>query len=539
MLPTTPRLQPRSMCSSCSMPFSTTATRVSRGVTLIRISSLTARPLSLQGQAPAHPAAARARPARATGRSRAAAGPSRPNSSLSAAPRTPPRRPGWRSRRPCPWARRCPHRLRFRPATGARTRRRIPKALPAHARRRAPPPPRTPGARARTGAPACRRPPWHRRACRKPRHQAPPRYRRRSRRPAPPARAAPGPRPPCPRARGRRRPVGTRWPGVPSAPPRPGPRTSRPGACADLGGAPQWRAGERLAAARRSGGKVQHLRKDTRSPVAVAARAAHAPANGSPPVHAITANLNAPLWRNVMSRRASVLLLAAALALPAAAALAQSPAPVAAPVDGTLLSVSATGEARRVPDVATLSAGVVTQAADANAALRANAEQMNRLMEAVREAGIAERDIRTSDLGVSPQYRRQEGQAREISGYEARNTVNLTVRDISALGGVIDALVAAGANQVYGPSFEIGDPETAQDEARRSALEAARSRAGLYADALGLRVRRIVSISEGGGFMPPRPMLAMRAMDAMESSPVSPGESTVSVNLDVVFELGR
>jgi len=240
-----------------------------------------------------------------------------------------------------------------------------------------------------------------------------------------------------------------------------------------------------------------------------------------------------------MSRRASVLFLAAALALPAAAALAQSPAPVAAPVDGTLLSVSATGEARRVPDVATLSAGVVTQAADANAALRANAEQMNRLMEAVREAGIAERDIRTSDLGVSPQYRRQEGQAREISGYEARNTVNLTVRDISALGGVIDALVAAGANQVYGPSFEIGDPETAQDEARRSALEAARSRAGLYADALGLRVRRIVSISEGGGFMPPRPMLAMRAMDAMESSPVSPGESTVSVNLDVVFELGR
>lgn len=240
----------------------------------------------------------------------------------------------------------------------------------------------------------------------------------------------------------------------------------------------------------------------------------------------------------MLRNRASMLLLAAALAIPAAA-LAQNPAPVAAPADGTLLSVSASGDASRVPDVATLSAGVVTQAADANAALRANAEQMNRLMEAVRGAGIAERDIRTSDLGVSPQYRRQDGQAREISGYEARNTVNLTVRDISGLGAVIDALVAAGANQVHGPHFEIGEPEAAQDEARRAALEAARSRADLYADALGLRVHRIVSISEGGGFMPPRPMMAMRAMDAMESSPVSPGESTVSVNLDVVFELGR
>jgi uncharacterized protein YggE len=232
------------------------------------------------------------------------------------------------------------------------------------------------------------------------------------------------------------------------------------------------------------------------------------------------------------------LLIAAALAFPAATALAQTPARTAT-TDGTLVSVSASGEAKRVPDVATLSAGVVTQATDANEALRANAAQMNRLMEAVREAGIAERDIRTSDLGVSPQYRRADGEAREISGYEARNTVNLTVRDIDDLGSVIDALVAAGANQVHGPNFQIGEPDEAYDEARRAALDAARARANLYADALDLRVRRIVSISEGGGFMP-RPMaMGMRAMDAVAASPVSPGESTLSVNLDVVFELGR
>lgn len=238
----------------------------------------------------------------------------------------------------------------------------------------------------------------------------------------------------------------------------------------------------------------------------------------------------------------SAILLAAAVALPAAAAHAQSATPARiAGSDGTLLSVSARGEAQRVPDVATLSAGVVTEAADANAALRANAEQMNQLMAAIRDAGIAERDIRTSGLNVSPQYSRGDDQPRSISGYQARNTVNLKVRDISNLGEVIDALVASGANQVHGPNFEIGEPDEAYDEARRAALEAARARAELYAEALGMRVSRIISISEGGGFMPPpMPMMGMRAMSASaEASPVSPGESTLSVNLDVVFELGR
>lgn len=236
-------------------------------------------------------------------------------------------------------------------------------------------------------------------------------------------------------------------------------------------------------------------------------------------------------------------LIAAVLALPAAAVSAQQQtATPHAPmnIDGTLLSVSARGEAVRVPDVATLSAGVVTQAADANAALRANAEQMSKLMAAIRAAGIAERDIQTSGLSVSPQYRRDEGQAREISGYQASNNVNLKVRDIARLGQVMDALVASGANQVHGPGFEIGEPDEGYDEARRSALEQARARADMYARSLDMQVRRIVSISEGGGFMPPpMPMMRTAAFDSAESSPVSPGESTLSVNLDVVFELGR
>jgi uncharacterized protein YggE len=238
------------------------------------------------------------------------------------------------------------------------------------------------------------------------------------------------------------------------------------------------------------------------------------------------------------------LLLATVLTLSAIAttASAQAAAPaVHAPGDGTLLSVSAQAEARRVPDVATISAGVVTQAADANAAMRANATQMDKVMAAIRAAGIAERDIQTSGVNLNPQYKYVDNQAPEITGYQASNTVNLKVRDIARLGKVLDALVASGANQVNGPSFEIDQPEAAYDEARRGALEKAQARAAMYAKTLGLRVRRIVSISEGGGFQPPMPvpMMAMARGKAEADTAVSPGETTLAANLDVVFELGQ
>ena len=217
-----------------------------------------------------------------------------------------------------------------------------------------------------------------------------------------------------------------------------------------------------------------------------------------------------------------------------------APPSIAAPSDGTLLSVSASANATRVPDVASLSTGVVTQAADANAALKANSAQMSKVVAAIRAAGIAERDIQTSGINLNPQYRYAENQPPTITGYQASNTVNIKVRDIAKLGEVLDALVASGANQVNGPSFEIDQPEAAYDEARQAALKKAQARAEMYAKSLGLRVRRIVSISEGGGFRPPMPMMKAMAMDARaESAPVAPGETTLSANLDVVFELGR
>ena len=237
------------------------------------------------------------------------------------------------------------------------------------------------------------------------------------------------------------------------------------------------------------------------------------------------------------------LLLASALSLGFATMTSHAQTPVtsaASASQGTLLSVSAQAEASRVPDVASLSAGVVTRAEDANAALRANADQMARVMDAIREAGIAGKDIQTTGINVNPDYQYADNQPPKITGYQASNNVSIKVRDVSRLGKVLDALVASGANQVNGPSFEIDEPEAVYDEARRAALDKARKRADMYAESLGLKVKRIVSVSEGGGFQPPQPMMMKAmAMDARESSPVSPGETTLSASLDVVFELGR
>jgi len=206
----------------------------------------------------------------------------------------------------------------------------------------------------------------------------------------------------------------------------------------------------------------------------------------------------------------------------------------------TQLTVTAEAEARQAPDIARLSTGVMTQATDANTALRANARQMDQVMAALKAAGIAARDIQTSGISLYPQYRHPRNEAPTITGYQARNTVTVTVREIARLGDVIDALVASGANQIDGPHFAIDNPAPVLDRARLAALDKARARALLYADALGLKVVRIISLNEGSS---PQVVGGLRMMAATEdadgsSTPIAPGESTLRARVTVVFELG-
>jgi uncharacterized protein YggE len=236
---------------------------------------------------------------------------------------------------------------------------------------------------------------------------------------------------------------------------------------------------------------------------------------------------------------APIALLLAPLAF-AQTAFAQS-APMMLPGDATLLQVSAHGESHRTPDVAAISAGVVVQNIDANTAMRENANRMSAVVAALKKAGIADRDIQTSRIDLIPQYKYNSNEPPTITGYQASNTVNVRLREIGKVGDVLDALVKQGANQINGPTFSVDKPDAAMDEARNDAVKHAQARADLYAAATGLKVRRIVSISESGetSMPPPRPMVMSMAKMADANTPVSAGENTLSVDLNVVYELGR
>jgi len=236
------------------------------------------------------------------------------------------------------------------------------------------------------------------------------------------------------------------------------------------------------------------------------------------------------------------LILAAALAasaLPLAPAASQTQ-PATIILDGTRLDVVATGEVTRVPDVARITAGVVTVAPTATAALAQNATQMASVRAALKRAGIADRDIQTSSINLYPDYRQdQQGNNPQIVGYRASNEVSVRFRDIAATGKILDALVAQGANQINGPMLAIDKPEAALDEARTQALANARARAELYARALGKKVGRILSISEAGAnYAPPVIMMRQAARgNVADSTSVDPGEQSVAVSLSVSFEL--
>lgn len=234
--------------------------------------------------------------------------------------------------------------------------------------------------------------------------------------------------------------------------------------------------------------------------------------------------------------------LALALSLPGVA-MAHSDQPAIA-ATSTLLTVSAEGKTTRTPDMAVFSAGVVTQGATASEALSANAGAMNRVIASLKKAGIADRDIQTSQISLNPVYGQPVvgpngvvTQEPRIIGYQAVNTVTVRSRDVAGFGKVLDALVASGANQVNGPSFQMADPRSATDEARTDAMKNARARADLYARAAGLRVVRIVSISETGGYAVPQPVYAKAMMAEDRSTPVAAGEVEAQVNLTVQFEL--
>ena len=208
-------------------------------------------------------------------------------------------------------------------------------------------------------------------------------------------------------------------------------------------------------------------------------------------------------------------------------------------VTGTRLELQATGQSRAVPDIATISTGVVTQASDAATAMRDNAAQIARMLAALKKAGIADKDVQTQAISLAPQYRYNNNEAPVITGYQANNTLSVRFRDIAKSGAILDILVKEGANQINGPTLSVDKPEAAQDAARLSALKTLQTRAALYAKAAGLRVKRIISMTESADYNTPPPVLTMsrEASDASAKTNIAAGEQSISISLTAAFEL--
>mgnify|MGYP000874353313 CR=1 FL=1 len=210
---------------------------------------------------------------------------------------------------------------------------------------------------------------------------------------------------------------------------------------------------------------------------------------------------------------------------------------------GTRLDVSASADVKAAPDIAIVSSGVVTIAPTADQAMKDNAAKMNAVFAAVKKAGIADKDVQTSGMSLSPQYTYAENKPPRIVNYQANNNITIKIRDMKNIGPVLDALVAQGANQINGPSFSVDNPDALTDMARKDAVKKAMERAKLYADAAGLKIKRIISMSEAGGYAPqPMVMMAARKMemavaDAAAPTPVATGEVAMSVSVNVTYEL--
>ncbi|MFN3825363.1 MAG: SIMPL domain-containing protein [Pseudorhodobacter sp.] len=204
--------------------------------------------------------------------------------------------------------------------------------------------------------------------------------------------------------------------------------------------------------------------------------------------------------------------------------------------------ITVTGEGRVdvAPDMATVSLGVTTEAPTAAAAMAANSDELARVLERLRGAGIAERDLQTSSLSLNPNWHHGQGaDTPRIIGYVASNQLTVRVRDLSGLGTVLDAAVKDGANTLNGVSFGLTDPAPSLAEARRRAVADARARAELLVDAAGVALGPIDAITEGGGMTGPRPMYRDAPMVMESSVPVAEGELSVSANVTVVWQISQ
>ena len=221
-------------------------------------------------------------------------------------------------------------------------------------------------------------------------------------------------------------------------------------------------------------------------------------------------------------------ILAAALASPA---LAQAEPPPS-------ISVTGEGTVSVPPDLAQIDAGVASDAKTAKEAAEANNVAMGKVLAALRGAGIDEKDYQTSRLSLQPQYAPNRAGPQAVTGYRASNRVTIKVRDLTKVAGVIDTLVAAGANDIGNVGFTVSQPSKLLDEAREKAVADARRKAEIYAKAAGLTLGAPLDITEGGAPTPMfRSKMVAAAPMAVAGTPIAQGEETLSVSVSMTWAI--
>jgi uncharacterized protein YggE len=207
-------------------------------------------------------------------------------------------------------------------------------------------------------------------------------------------------------------------------------------------------------------------------------------------------------------------------------------------------SLTASGEATEyaVPDMATVTIGVVSEARTARQALDANNADIAKVIDAIKGSGVAEKDIGTSGFNIGPVWSnpppKPDGTQEQpkITGYQVTNQVQVVIRDLAKAGTVLDASVTAGANQAAQIDFGLADKKPVEDKAMTAAIADANRKAKLMADAAGVKLVRILSVVANPGGGGPFPVaMAMRAEKAV---PIMSGERSISATATVTWEIG-
>lgn len=207
-----------------------------------------------------------------------------------------------------------------------------------------------------------------------------------------------------------------------------------------------------------------------------------------------------------------------------------------------VVELSVYEEVEAKPDIVSISAGVTTDAPTAEAAMRQNSAEMERVIARIKAAGIAERDIQTTGLNLNARFDYdRNGEQQVFRGYRAVNTVSVRFRDVQSVGPILDALVTAGANNINGPRFSIDNDEALKATARRNALQRAQRQAQEYARAAGYDNVRLLEVREGieGRSRPESEAIIVTASRVSGAPPIEPGVISTGVTISVTYEMVR